>query len=154
VDLGRLVKWIVIAAIVVFAWKVGLPWMQQQRIGSSGPSISSAAATVDDSCVGAAERASETWGSGLPRFINPPYDMDAWSSFRASVNSHIGEAESKCTCAEASCETVRGAMRDLRELVSDMDGAIRSGSSPGNIVQRQESIDNRIAEARDSLRGK
>ncbi|MDP9193951.1 MAG: hypothetical protein M3P06_19835 [Acidobacteriota bacterium] len=146
-DIGRLVKWIVIIGIAFFAWKVVVPWVKAQKTGGSSTSIS-AGAVGDDSCVGQAERASEAWGSGLARFVNPPYDLAAWSEFRTNVETQISEAESTCSCATESCDKVRGAMSDLRSLVSDLDNAIRNGSSPGGIVQRQESIDNRINDAR------
>ena len=151
-DIGRLLKWIVIIGIVIFAWKVGVPWIKQQKIGGSSPSISQATAVGDDSCAGQAERASEAWGSGLAQFANPPYDMAAWSNFRNGVDAQIAKAEAKCTCANESCEKVRGAMGDLRALVGDLDNTIRNGTSPEGIVQRQEQIDNRINEARDLQR--
>ena len=145
-DIGRIVKWIVIIGIAFFAWKVVVPWVKAQKSG--GTSSISAGAVGDDSCVGQAERASEAWGSGLSRFVNPPYDLAAWSEFRTTVETQISEAESTCTCATESCDKVRGAMSDLRGLVSDLDNTIRNGASPDGVVQRQESIDNRINEAR------
>jgi hypothetical protein len=149
-DIGRLIKWIVIIAIAYFAWTVVVPWVKNQ--GPVGRAASISTATGDDSCVGEAERASETWGSGLSQFANPPYDLNAWSSFRSRVETQIGRAESKCGCANESCAKVRSAMGDLRSLVSDLDNTIRNGTSPDGIVQRQESIDNRINDARDLQR--
>jgi hypothetical protein len=149
-DIGRLFKWIVIVGLAVFAFKVVVPWVKQQKLGGQTTSISTSVG--DDSCAGQAERASEKWGSGLAQFVNPPYDLNAWSSFRSTVESQIGMAESKCTCANESCAKVRDAMRELRGLVSDMDSAIRNGSSPGGIVQRQEHIDVMIEESRNLQR--
>jgi hypothetical protein len=146
-DIGKLVKWIVILGIVFFAWKVLLPWFKNQQLGGKPASISTASG--DDSCAGLAERASESWGSGIAQFANPPYDLMAWSNYRSAVESKISAAEARCTCANESCAKVREAMRDLRSLIADMDSAMRNGSSPGNIVQRQEAIDDRINEARD-----
>jgi hypothetical protein len=124
-----------------------LPWVQEQKLGGSSVSISSAG---DDSCVGQAERASETWGGGLAQFANPPYDMNAWMSFRERVETQIGRAESKCGgCSNESCAKVRSAMSELRSVVSDLDNTIRNGASPEGLVQRQERIDNQINEARD-----
>ncbi|HYC58743.1 MAG TPA: hypothetical protein VEK79_04180 [Thermoanaerobaculia bacterium] len=150
-DFGRIVKWLLILGLVVFAWRVFLPWMKQQKLG--GESRVSISQLGDDSCSGEAERASEQWGSGLVRFVNPPYDIDAWSTFRAGVDSRISIAESKCNCPRESCAKVRNAMSDLRSLVADLDNAIRTGSSPGgNIVQRQEHIDTLIEESRELMR--
>ena len=145
------IKWLVIIGLVVFAWRVFLPWVEKQKLG--GESRVSISQLGDDTCVGEAERASEQWGSGLVRFVNPPYDIDAWTSFRSGVDSRISVAESKCNCPRESCQKVRDAMGQLRSLVSDLDTAIRNGSSPGgNIVQRQEHIDTMIEESRELMR--
>jgi hypothetical protein len=152
-DFGRLFKWVVVIALIVFGVKVFVPWVKQQKGSGPGPSITAyGKGGGDDSCVDAAERASESWGSGLGRFVNPPYDMAAWSAFRGGVDNQISAAESKCTCAKESCEKVRQSMRELRSLVSDLDAAIRSSGSPGSdVVARQEHIDVGINEARDLM---
>ena len=124
-------RWLVVLVIVAIAVKYTLPRFRH----------TTSAAPPQSSCAGAAERASETWGSGLHRFANPPYDIAAWSDFRANVEAQISEAE--------KCESVRGPMRDLRALVDECDTAIRNGSPPpSDFVQRQEAIDNAIAAAR------
>ena len=150
-DLGRLFKWLVIAGLVFFAWKYLLPWMKQEQAGSptTSAAVASASRVGDDSCAGMAERASEKWGSGLAQFVNPPYDLNAWTNFKNDVDSRIYSAESKCSCAKESCNKVREAMSELRGLVSDMDTAIRTGGSPGGIVQRMERVDILINDARD-----
>jgi hypothetical protein len=147
-DFGRLLKWIVIIAIVVVAWKVVLPWIKGQGTSEmKGPRV------VDAGCVGGAQRASEAWGSGLSRFVNPPYDMQAWSSFKSDVDSKISRAESECGCAQESCATAKQALADLRSLVNEFDTAIRNGSAPPeDAVQRQEQIDNRIEQADEQRR--
>ena len=149
-DFGGIVKWVVILVLIYLVWTVGLPWIQKQK----GPAPSSSQSNSDGSCVNFAERASETWGGGIGRFVNPPYDTMAWDSFRGNVESRIRSAESACDCSTSSCDRARDAMRDLRAVVNDVDEAMRSNSSlPSDIVQRQESIDNRINEARDLVRG-
>lgn len=147
-DFGRVIKWAVILGLVVAVWKVGVPWVKRQSFGGSAASVSGGGASGDPVCVRAAERASEVWGSGLGRFVNPPYDLAAWSSFRGDVDARIQDAESQCSCAEESCRKARSAMSDLRMLVSEMDTAIRTGGSPpSDAVQRQERIDSQINEA-------
>jgi hypothetical protein len=145
------IKRILIVAVIVIAWKVVLPRFQKADLGSLSSTTKTSGA--DNSCVRAAEQASETWGSGLRQFMNPPYDLDAWSSFRGRVDAKIDAANSACSCSAASCDAVKSAMRDLRSLVSDFDSAIRSGGSlPGDVVQRQEAIDNQITSAGDLVR--
>jgi len=127
-----------------------VPWWEARRGGSA----KSTSASAGDSCVELAEKASETWGSGLNRFVNPPYDLDAWGSFRSRTDAAIAKAESRCNCDQESCTKVRQAMGELRTLVSEIDNTIRAGSPPPDgLVQRQEQIDNTINAARDAVRG-
>jgi hypothetical protein len=147
--MNRIGKLIVVIAVVYLAWKYGLPWIQHQTSG--GGSTTTAAA--QSGCPGAAARASEAWGSGLHSFVNPPYDLAAWSSFHDGVESKISAAESECSGTSESCDKARAAMRDLRSLSSDLDTAIRSGSAPpSDVVQRQEAIDKQIDQAAELTR--
>jgi hypothetical protein len=146
--MSRIVKLIILIAILYVAWKYGLPWLQRQ--GSGGSSTHAAATT---GCPAAAARASEAWGSGLHSFVNPPYDLNAWSSFHDGVAGKISAAESECSCSADSCQKARAAMGDLRSLLSDLDSAIRNGSAPpSDVVQRQDAIDKQIDEAAELTR--
>src|SRR5260221_8336287 len=108
-DTSKLVKWVIVLAIVFVGWKYGLPWIKAKTGGSS-----SGTASTDNTCISIAGRASEIWGSGIGKFVNPPYDMDAWSSMSASVNSSIVATSTACGCPEESCQKVQSAMRDLK----------------------------------------
>jgi hypothetical protein len=147
-DFGKLIKWIVIVALVVFGWKTFGPRIKA-KLDSSTRSESSATSGAGSVCVNGAAAASERWGSGLARFVNPPYDLDAWGRFRGDVEAQIAKAQAQCGCAEESCRTAKNALSDLRGLVSELDTAIRTGGeTPSDIVRRQEAIDNAIDEAR------
>jgi hypothetical protein len=146
-DAGRIVRIVVVIAIVFAVFKYGVPWVK----GLGGSEVVSSPSGAG-SCVKSAERASETWGSGLRNFVNPPYDLTAWSAFRSSVESSINAAEANCDCASESCTKARGAMRDLRALVSDLDSTVRNNTAPDDLVGRQERIDNAINEAADLAR--
>lgn len=151
--MNRIGRIVVIIAIIIAGRQWVLPWAKKEFGGSkastTGTSGTAGTASSAGPCARAAEAASEEWGRGLARFVNPPYDLTAWSSFRNDVEARIATAEGICTCSEPPCDTVRGAMTDLRSLVADLDTSIRNGSSPpGDVVQRQESIDNRIADAK------
>jgi hypothetical protein len=142
----RIVKWLVILVILFLAWKAIEP-----RLRKSGAPAKSSAGNPAASCADSAARASEAWGSGLRQFVNPPYDVTAWNEFKGHVEGRIASAESDCNCQSDGCTKGRQAMRELRSLVSDLDYAIRNGSSPPlDAVQRQESIDNLIDQARGS----
>src|SRR5258708_34191974 len=136
-DTSKLVKWVIVLAIVFVGWKYGLPWIKAKTSGSSSGTASS-----DNSCISIADRASEVWGSGIGKFVNPPYDLDAWSSLSASVNSSIVATSTACGCPAESCSKVQSAMKDLHTLVSDMAPAIASGKPPaGSSAHPQSAID-------------
>lgn len=143
----RALKLIIAVAILFFVWKLAGPMIKEKT------RLTKTVGASDSGCVSSAQRASNAWGDGLGRFVNPPYDLDSWTGFKGSVESKISNAESECSCAAESCQRVRTAMRDLRGLVGDLDNAIRSGSPPpGDAVQRQEAIDNTIDEAQALVR--
>jgi len=149
-DGSKLLKLLVLIALVFVGWKYGLPWVKQH---TSHASEASAVGTANNSCIADAEAASEAWGSGIGRFANPPYDVDAWSKFRSDVDGRITKAESSCDGAAESCKKARDAMHDLRSLAADLDSAIRSGAPPsGEIVQRQGAVDAQLDAARDLVR--
>ena len=141
---STLVKLIVVAAVLLFLWKEGLPWLQRQQ-HTATPTTGTSAST---NCVFEARAASDYWGGTIGRFANPPYDMQAWDNFKAMVDGRIGRAGEKCSCEEDACKLGRQAMDELRGLVSDMDTSIRTSAPPPmDVVQRQEKIDNAINDA-------
>jgi hypothetical protein len=139
------VTWLIVIAIIYFAWTKALPWWKEHHAPAA-----SATASIGQDCVSAAAATGDTWGSGVGRFANPPYDTAAWNDFRSRVDRQARQAEMKCLCAESSCKTAKGAMNDLRALVSEMDASLRGGlPPPSDLVQRQEAIDNAINSARE-----
>lgn len=146
--MNRIIKVVILVVVIVAAKRFVWPWLQQEFAGTKSAAVTSTSG--DGGCARAAESASNVWGSGLARFVNPPYDLGDWSSFRGNVETQIASAEQICiTCTGEKCADVRSALTDLRSLVRDLDNSIRTGAAPpGDIVQRQESIDRRIADAR------
>lgn len=148
-DISRIVKWVLVLAVVFVGWK----FWSQQKMSSGGGSTSASGGSADRPCVAQAERASDAWGSGIGRFANPPYDIDAWSSFKSDVDRKITGAESACSDSSESSLKVRDAMHDLRALVNDCDSSIRSGAPPsGDIVQRQGQVDAQLDAARELVK--
>ncbi len=144
--MSRLIKVAIVVAIAVFIWKKGIPWWEEQHRGS-------ASASPGDTCTPYADSAANTWSSGIRKFVNPPYDMAAWDSFRGDVQSRISEAESHCSCNAESCAKAKEAMSGLRGMVSDADGMIRNNTAPpSNIVSRQEDVDNLVDQAKELAR--
>ncbi|HEY8180856.1 MAG TPA: hypothetical protein VII32_01355 [Thermoanaerobaculia bacterium] len=134
---------VVVLAFVIFKW-----WKNHQ----SAPTAAAGASPAQE-CAAAAAAAGDTWGSGVGRFANPPYDAAAWDDFRSRVEREARQAQEKCLCGDAACNTAKGAMGDLRSLVNEMDSALRSGSPPpSDLVPRQEAIDNAINAARQAAK--
>ncbi|MEO8215939.1 MAG: hypothetical protein ABI718_02540 [Acidobacteriota bacterium] len=144
-----LFKTVALVVIVLFAWKKGLPWFHENfrptdehsSIGDSGRSGSL--------CVDRATNASNELGSGVGRFVNPPYDIAAWDTFRIRVDTRTTDAEAACSCSSDSCNRAQEAMGNLRTLTQQLDAAIRNGTAPpGDIVHTQDTIDQGIEAAR------
>lgn len=149
--MDRILKLAVLAIVLFFAWKYLSPKFLKQSASSSTPAEQ--AGFVNSSCIGAAEKASSAWGSGVGRFVNPPYDMDAWSVFKSDVDSKIANAQGQCACVGESCRTIQSAMHELSGLANDLDTSLRGNSPPpSDIVQRQEAIDKQLDEAREQVR--
>jgi hypothetical protein len=145
-----LIKLIIVAVVVLILYKKGLPWLKGHQAASSKASVTAA---NDKDCAGAAAAASETWGSGVSRFNSASPDVAEWTNFRSSVDNEISSALKECGGYCESCNKGREAMQQLRSLISDFDGAIRTGNAlPGDVVQKQEIIDNLIDAARELQR--
>lgn len=140
--MSRLIQLIVIAALLFVAWK----WWQQHQ-GVSPTRVRSGG----DSCTPYVDSATNAWSNGIRKFTSgPPYDTAAWDSFRSDVQNRIGEADSHCSCDRESCSKAKEAMNGLRDMISNVDGMIRSnGAPPSDLVQRQENLDNLADQARD-----
>jgi hypothetical protein len=147
--MDRILKLVILVVVLFFAWKYLSPKFLKKETTPAGAD----GTFVNSSCISAADKASSAWGSGVGRFVNPPYDMDAWSIFRSDVDSKIANAQGQCACVAESCHKIQSALHDLSSLASDLDSALRSGSPPpSDIVQRQEAIDHQLDEARDLIR--
>ncbi len=150
------VKLFLLAVVGYGAWTWGLPWYQSHfgsSRGSSQDGGTTASGRAGGPCTELAERASLAWGNGIGRFVNPPQDVSAWSSFRSDVSGRISDAKSACSCGTDSCTKAKGAMDDLDSMVVSIDSAIRSGVAfSADVVRQQEKIDATIEEAKTLFR--
>jgi len=153
-DLRKLLEWIVIIAVAIAGWKYLGPKIME-KLDSRSDAPASADGGASQVCVNHAANASEQWGGGLGRFANPPVDLDAWGNFRADTEAAIAKAQAQCGCESEACTRAKSALDELRTLVADVDSSIRAGTPPeGEVVRRQESIDNGINEARELAEAK
>src|SRR5258707_12347130 len=105
---------ILIVVVIAFAiWK----WWQKNHQGTAAPAVG---ASASQECAAAAAAAGDARGSGVGRFANPPYDTTAWDEFRSRVERQARQAEERCLWGDAACNTAKGAMNDLRRLISEM----------------------------------
>jgi len=145
----KVVKVLAVLAIVFVAWKYGVPWVK--NLGK-GPATNDAATlnVGGGACVAAAEKANDSFGNGIGKFVNPPYDISAWETFRAEVGRNADAADVACSSPTDSCRKARDAMRDLRSLMSDLDTAIRNNAPPSSdIVQRQGAVSEQVDKAKE-----
>ena len=141
-NLRTVVVLLVVALAGLYVWKrVGSNVERTGSVVAAGPS--------SDRCVDAAAEASGELGASIGKFVNPPVDQSEWDTFASRVNGRISAAEAACACVSQRCARARGAVTELRSVVSSLDAAARSGGSVDpSIVQRQEAIDDTINEAR------
>jgi hypothetical protein len=104
-------------------------------------------------CVFEARQANDYWGSNIHTFANPPYDAQAWDTFKSNVEQRLSSAESKCRCSDPACTRAIEGMNELRTMVSEIDAAVRSDAgAPTDLVQRQERVDQALDAARDAAK--
>ncbi|MGA7616170.1 MAG: hypothetical protein WBX15_13425 [Thermoanaerobaculia bacterium] len=146
---STLIRLVVLVVAVVVGVRYGSPWFRS-HFSRSSASHTEAGVAGSSPCVASARAASELWGGGIGRFANPSPDLGAWDAFRSDVDGAISRASSDCSCPDDSCSKARDAVDALRSLTGEFDSAIRTGGSlPGDVVQRQESIDTTLDQAQD-----
>lgn len=152
--MARIVQLVVILVLVYFAVTVGWPWLHRHldRLGADG-ATAAAGASPAAHCVDLASRANDTFGRGITRFANPPYDSADWMRFGGEVQNRMREAEAACVCADDACRDAGQAMSELGNLVQQMDGMVRgSADTVVNPAFTQERIDDLLNQARSELR--
>src|SRR5215210_7764929 len=94
---------VVVIAFLIFKW-----WKNHQSKPTAAAGVS-----ASQECAAAAGAAGDTWGSGVGRFANPPFDAAAWDEFRSRVETQARQAQERCLCGDAACNTAKSAMSDL-----------------------------------------
>jgi hypothetical protein len=158
----RQVLWLVaIAGVALWLWKSGTiskvdtPTASPAGSSSSGGSIPGAAG---EACLTAAEEASRQTQAAADVLLRSPIDPAAFSSASGSASSAISSAEGKCggggsTAEQRAMEEGRGALSEMRALLSDLSGALSGSGSASDAPRRRESIDRHLDAARSALRG-
>ena len=158
----RQVLWLVaIAGVAFWLWKSGkiskvdAPPVLPGSASASGGSIPGAAGQA---CLMAAEEASRLTQEAANVLLRAPIDPAAFSLASDGASSAISSAEGKCggagsTVDQRAMEEARGALSEMRALLSDFSGVLSGSGSASDAPRRQESIDRHLDAARAALRG-
>jgi hypothetical protein len=159
---GRQVLWLVaIAGVVLWLWKSGTiskaPTPSTVPAGSAA-SGAPAPGSGGQGCLTAAEDASRMTQEAANVLLRTPIDPAAFSSASDGASSAISSAEGKCggggsTAEQRAMEEARGALSEMRALLSDLSGALSGSGSASDAPRRRESIDMHLDAARAALRG-
>ena len=146
--MGRIIKLIVVAAVIYFALSYAVPWIK----GLAGAPLRSGGGNTDTGagrCIDLASRASSAFGEEVRLFSSPPVDVNAWGASVTRIQLKVADAESACYCSSPACPKAREALSELRSLVSQMDGFVR-GDATGmsNPASYAERVDQLLDEAR------
>lgn len=150
---GRLVKLLVLAGLLYFAWTEGWPWLQGEleSLGATRSDVSSMQSEAGR-CVAGAEAARRAFGEGFRGATTRRGDHSEWLRFSGRIQSRIRDARSACRCPEDACELADGAMRELERNLHELDGMIRGSVDRfSNPAARLEEVDQLLAEARSEL---
>ena len=158
----RQVLWLVaIAGVALWLWKSGkiskVDAPPAAPAGSTQPSGSMPGA-AGEACLAAAEEASRQTQAAADVLLRSPIDPAAFSSASGGASSAISSAEGKCggggsTGEQRAMEEARGALSEMRALLSELSGALSGSDSASDAPRRRESIDRHLDAARAALRG-
>lgn len=154
----RQVLWLVaIAGVAFWLWKSG-----RVTTGSAPPAPSGTVGALPGSagqeCLTAAEEAGRRTRDAALVLLRTPIDPAAFSAASDTAGSAISAAEGSCGGSgsaneEKAMEEARGALSEMRALLSDFGGALSGSGSAADAPRRQETIDTRLDAARAALRG-
>jgi hypothetical protein len=148
---SRIVKVIVVIAIVYFGYTQVVPWIKSVGGGPGGTGNTDTG--FDDGgarrCIDLAARASSTMGSEMRQYTKPPFDLVDWSATVNKMEMKIYAADSDCRCSAPGCSEARQALSEIKSLLATFDGMVR-GDTTGftNPANQLQEADRLLEEAR------
>ena len=115
--MGKIIKLIVLAAVIYFALTYAIPWIK----GLAGAPLRTGGASAETDagrCIDRASRANSAFGQEVRRFSRPPVQVNAWSTAVTRVKIKIADANSACYCSSPACPKAREALSELQTLLS------------------------------------
>ena len=158
---GRQVLWLVlIAGVAIWIWKSGT-LSKDSGPGTSttsGTTVGAAPGSAGQECVSAAEEASRQSQDAATVLLRTPIEPAAFSLATERASSAVSSAEGRCggggtVSEQKAMEEARGALSEMRALLSELSGALIGSGSASDAPRRREAIDTRLAAARAALRG-
>ncbi len=155
---GRQLLWLLLIGGVAFwLWKSGR--VTKDASSPKAPAAGAEApAAAGSGCVSAAEEAARKVQAASAVLLRTPIDPAAFSSASSVAGDAISSAESACGAGgsekdQKAMEEARGALAEMRTLLSDVGAALSGNGSASEAPKRQETIDTKLAAARAALRG-
>ncbi len=153
-DLPKLARWLLVALVVLVAWKEGLPRLRA-RLAASDRTTAGAGVADDDAerCVRDAAAVAREFGEGFPPFAENRGDTAGWMRFAGQLQVRLRDAQARCGCAGEACDRAAEALGRLDSLIQRTDGLVRgSPEALFNPATDMETIDELLDRARDALR--
>ncbi len=146
--MSKIIKYGIFALVVYFV--IQKAPLVVENISELGAGLSRKGSPVSQThCLPAAERASDTFSSGLRDFSRPPFDLDAWDMFLEEVQRTVYTAENRCDCPRDSCQRASQAISELNGLIVDFDNSLRGEGVSLNPARRQDTINRMLTRARE-----
>ena len=148
---SRIVKVIVVIAIVYFGYTQVVPWIKSVGGGPGGAGSADSAFPDGGAsrCIDLASGASSTLGREMRRYAKPPFDLAEWGATVNKVEMKIYAADSDCRCSAPGCSEARQALSEIKSLLATFDGIVRGDTSGfSNPANKLQEADRLLEEAR------
>lgn len=152
----RLLKILLLIAIVLLAWQLLAPRLRDHRTSPSqtNQSVGTAEGATAATCVEAVSETHDGVVQALSEISWPKVNRARWDDVRPDLEGQVGAAQATCSCAEPACETGSEALQAIESLISEADGAISGGlTGMFNPATQEEHIQALLTKARAQAAG-
>lgn len=122
--MAKILKFLIVIAIVYFAVTKGLPWLKSQLADK----MSLAGASNQEVCHHVAQRAADDFAERMRRFSTPPIDAKAWEDTVSETRYQVESADKQCrTCDHEACLETSRALDELGSMIKSFDESVQAG---------------------------
>lgn len=145
--MNRILRWLVILALVYFGVTEGVPWLRNRLSPRSLREPQGMNPAAD--CIDAATVVNEALADKVRRFGRPPLPIDRWTEAMDEMQDRLDEAELLCGCPGEACRLGREAVSEVGTQLAYFDSAVRGTlGATENPAVRQEHIFDLLRRAR------